>query len=159
MKYYIDSNNEVFGFDSDGSQDAYIRPGMTPITQEQADALRAPAPSARIALAHGRINSAYEAELRALTADYPQSEIDSWPRQEQEAREKLADPEARVLWIKAASTTRRISVDNLAALIIQKADEFAPVHGAMTGKRQRLRDQINALGESPTQAQLDAIVW
>lgn len=120
-----------------------------------------PLPTAeqRIAAAHERINAAYESEMAQLTAEYPDSEIQSWPTQEKEAREIMADPNAQTLWLKGASSTRRISVENLAALIIQKADEFAPIHGALTGKRQALRDRINALGSGATQEQLDAIVW
>jgi hypothetical protein len=118
-----------------------------------------PTAAQRIAAAHARINLAYESELAQLTADYPPSEIDSWSTQEKEARAKLENPNEQTLWIKAASSARKVSVDNLVARIIKKADEFAPIHGALTGKRQVLRDRINALGSGATQQQLDAIVW
>lgn len=35
MKYYKDENNEVYAYESDGSQDAYIKPGLIPITEEK----------------------------------------------------------------------------------------------------------------------------
>jgi hypothetical protein len=159
MKYYKNGSNQVFAFESDGSQDAYISPSLIPITQEQADALRAPSPAARIEAAYARINAAYEADVTALNATYPQGEVDSWTKQELEAREKIDKKNTETRWLKAAAAARRISVENLAALIIQKADQYAPLHGALTGKRQRLRDAIYALGSNATQAQLDAIQW
>lgn len=109
--------------------------------------------------AHQRINAAYEAEIAALTADYPASEVSSWAKQEEDARAILADPDARVPWLRSAALARGIAPGYLAALIIQKAEEFAPVHGALTGKRQQLRDQIEALGDTATQEQADAIQW
>lgn len=42
FKYYKDSRNNVYAFEADGSQDAYIKPDLTSITKAQADALRAP---------------------------------------------------------------------------------------------------------------------
>jgi hypothetical protein len=39
MKYYLSLDNNVFAYEADGSQDAYIKPGLTPITVEQANAL------------------------------------------------------------------------------------------------------------------------
>ena len=35
MKHYIDSNEEIFAFESDGSQDYLIKPDMKPITQAE----------------------------------------------------------------------------------------------------------------------------
>ena len=42
MKHYKDAQNNVYAYEDDGSQDAFIRPGLTPITKAQADALRTP---------------------------------------------------------------------------------------------------------------------
>lgn len=44
-KYYQDAEGEVYAFLKDGSQDAYIQPGLIPITREEADALRFPPPT------------------------------------------------------------------------------------------------------------------
>lgn len=41
MKYYKDANGVVYAYLADGSQDADIKPGLSPITQSEADALRA----------------------------------------------------------------------------------------------------------------------
>lgn len=45
MKYYKDENNQVYAFEADGSQDAYIPSGLVPISEAEADALRYPEPS------------------------------------------------------------------------------------------------------------------
>lgn len=120
-----------------------------------------PPPTAleRIAAAQARISVAYENKVDELIAGYPQDEISSWPKQEAEARAWLADNTAETPWIDGAATARGILKADLVALIIGNADALAPLHGALTGKRQYLRDQIDALGASPTQGQLDAIVW
>jgi hypothetical protein len=44
FKYYRDAKSRVYAYESDGSQDAYIKPGLISITQAEADALRVPAP-------------------------------------------------------------------------------------------------------------------
>lgn len=42
MKYYKNENNEIFAYKSDGSQDDYIKPGLTPITLSELEILQAP---------------------------------------------------------------------------------------------------------------------
>lgn len=112
-----------------------------------------------IEAAHARINTAYQAAVNALTAGYPEDEIKSWPKQEIEARAWLADNNVATPWIDAAVVARGIAKSELVTKIIANADLFAPAHGQLTGKRQALRDQISALGETPTQEQLDAVQW
>ena len=58
-----------------------------------------------------------------------------------------------------AAGLRGISRNHLVSLIINNANALAPIHGMLTGMRQRLRDQIDALGPNPTAQQLDAIQW
>lgn len=118
-----------------------------------------PTPAEMKAAAHARINAAYVAAVNDLTAGYPETEIASWPKQEVEARAYLADEEAETPWLRGAAAARGINVPNFAALVVRNADALAPLHGGLTGRRQRLRDAIDALGDAPTQEQLDAIVW
>lgn len=120
-----------------------------------------PAPTSmeRIASAHTRINAAYEQAVNTITAGYPETEIASWPKQETEARAYVADNAAVTPWLQSAASARGITADELATLIIANADALAPLHGALTGKRQKLRDEIDGLGENATQEQLDAIQW
>ncbi|WON73742.1 hypothetical protein [Nitrosospira sp. Is2] len=111
------------------------------------------------AAAFARIDSAYEAAVKAMTKSYPGDEVGSWPQQEAEARAWLMDSRASTPWIDAAATGRGIDKAALIDKIITKASLFTPAHGQLTGKRQKLRDEIIALGDNPTQQQLDAIQW
>jgi hypothetical protein len=58
-----------------------------------------------------------------------------------------------------AAAGRGISKSQLATKIMDSANRFAATRGELTGKRQKLRDRIAALGDAPTQAQLDAVQW
>lgn len=42
MKYFKDAQNVVFAYAADGSQDAYIKPGLTEITKDEATGLLKP---------------------------------------------------------------------------------------------------------------------
>lgn len=116
-------------------------------------------PADRRAEAHERINTAYELAVNALTAGYPSNEIASWPKQEQEARALMADPTTPTPWLLGAATSRGISVNDFAVLVINNANALAPLHGSLTGKRQKLRDQIDALPDNAAQSEFDAIQW
>jgi hypothetical protein len=111
------------------------------------------------AAALARIDSAYEAAVKEMTNDYPGDEVGSWRHQEAEARAWLTDAKASTPWIDAAAAGRGIDKAALVHKIIRRATLFAPAHGYLTGKRQKLRDEIIALGDNPTQQQLDAIQW
>ncbi|CBJ81761.1 putaive tail fiber assembly protein (fragment) [Xenorhabdus bovienii str. Jollieti] len=39
MKYYKSTDNKVYAYESDGSQDSWIKPGLVPITEAEADAI------------------------------------------------------------------------------------------------------------------------
>lgn len=45
MKYYKDENNEVYGYESDGSQDVFIADDLTFISEQEALAITNPPPS------------------------------------------------------------------------------------------------------------------
>ena len=113
------------------------------------------------AAALARINAAYQAAMNTLTAGagYPEDEVRSWPKQEAEARLWLLNANAATPWIDGATAGRGIVKSELVNKIMANAALFASQHGELTGKRQKLRDQIAALGDSPDQEQLDAIQW
>lgn len=41
MKYFISESGEVFAYESDGSQDSFIKEGLTPLTDEEFAAIQA----------------------------------------------------------------------------------------------------------------------
>jgi hypothetical protein len=133
--------------------------GMVEITDEHYDELvaaynRAIEPDP-VAAARRRIDDAYQAELDTAASGYPAWERESWLRQESEARSVLMSRP----WINAAAEARGISASDLIDKIKAKADAFNLLHASATGKRQRLQEEITALGGKPTQEQLNAIQW
>ena len=50
MKHYIDpETNDIYAYESDGSQDAHIKEGLVPISDEDLSILRAPTPEQLLA--------------------------------------------------------------------------------------------------------------
>lgn len=88
------------------------------------------------------INQAYQADMSAALADYPQAETLSFDKQEREARTWLSYPETQTPFLDALKDARGIDKAVLVDRVIAKADAFAAVSGAATGKRQGLEDQI-----------------
>lgn len=76
FKYYKDSQGNVYAFEADGSQDAYIKPELVSITKTQADSLRAPVPvvpsrismrQARLALLQSGLLAPVDTAIAAMT--------------------------------------------------------------------------------------------
>ena len=102
------------------------------------------------------INAACDAEIEAIKATYPDTEVMSWDKQEMEARALLANATATTQLIDSIASARGLGRVELANRIIAHADQFAVATGAYLGKRQKLKDEINA---APTVEQVAAIVW
>lgn len=79
----------------------------------------------------------------ALFADYPQMEIESFYRQEREARAYIEDKTAPCEMLTAIATMRHITVDLLAEKVIEKADKIAVITGKIIGTRQHFEDLIS----------------
>ncbi len=67
------------------------------------------------------------------------------------------DSATDVAHITAIAQERGIPVEELAQKIIAKADDFALASGLLIGMRQKYEDQLNALGEDATTAQIKDI--
>ena len=88
-----------------------------------------------------RLNNVYMECVAVLEADYPPSERESWHVQVDEAR-RLQGGGTDTPWIDAAASGRGTTREELAALILQQDSQYRALHGALTGKRQAIRDQI-----------------
>lgn len=91
------------------------------------------------------INAACDAEVAALAAKYPDTEILSWYRQEREARELQANPQAVTPLIDNIAAQRGITREDLAGRILAKAEAYAQEAGAAFGRRQALEDKLEAI--------------
>lgn len=89
----------------------------------------------------------YDQRMQIIAAGYPTSERESWPVQTEEGRALAADPAAATPWIDAAALARGIDRAELAQRICAKDDAYRQIHGALTGTRQRIEDQIDAAGD------------
>lgn len=85
---------------------------------------------------------------------YPQAEIDSFYRQEAEARAWQADNTADTSMLSAIATARGVPLAILAVKVIEKADAVSVIMGKLIGKRQQFEDRILA---STTLEQLTAL--
>lgn len=164
MKYLKDVNtNAVYAYESDGSQDEWIKPGLIEMTPEEVEAHFNPAPSlgdARKAK-HAEINAAYSAEMSAILSKYPDAETLTWDKQESEARayaewQDSGGTEPSTPIIAAIAQGRQMSKDELVTRIIEKADAWIEASGIATGKRQALEDRIN---NAEAVDELNAIQW
>lgn len=121
-----------------------------------------PPPSAPLSLeaaranALRRINARSVAELKNVKEGYPSDEVQSWSKQEAEARAYAADDAAPTPLLSAMSDARGVALDELVLKVIEKADLFAIVSGRIIGTRQACEDAI-AAAQTPEEAL--AVVW
>lgn len=78
----------------------------------------------------------------ALMAGYPQAEIDSFYRQEFEARAYLNGDESNIAMIANIAKLRGVPLAVLAEKVVQKADFIAGVIGQVLGVKQKFENAI-----------------
>ena len=107
------------------------------------------------------INAAYETRAQQVTVDVPPSEVQSWPKQEDEARTLKSDPTASVIVLSALAEQRGIPLDSLVDKVIEKANAYSVYIGQITGIRQRLESELLSidLAAANAAAQIEAIKW
>lgn len=79
-----------------------------------------------------------------LLAGYPQTEIESFYRQEKEALAWRADNNADTPMLKQVAMVRGVPFDVLVEKVIEKASQFAMAIGVIIGKRQAFEDRLLA---------------
>ena len=89
------------------------------------------------------INKEYEDAVINLTIDTPDSEKQTWLKQESEARTYILDDTASTPFIDAICLARECEKSYLVRKIIEKADAYAVAVGTLTGIRQRLEKEIS----------------
>lgn len=106
------------------------------------------------------INSKCQLALNAITLTYPDKELLTFNKQEQEARAYLSgDTSVNTDHIKAIADGRGISLEELTQKIIIKADAFSVISGTLIGMRQKYEDQLESLDKSTmTKEDIESIV-
>lgn len=90
------------------------------------------------------INMACQRALEALTPTYPERELTTFDKQEQEARAWLKDDTSPTPFLSALAAGRGIELSVLVDKVIAKADAFAVASGFIIGQRQALEDRLDA---------------
>lgn len=79
-----------------------------------------------------------------LLADYPQTEIESFYRQEKEALAWQADNKVETPMLKQIARVRGVPFEILVEKVIEKASQFAVAIGVIIGQRQAFEDRLLA---------------
>lgn len=164
MKFYKNVSNKVFSFDANLTLqqcESFAHEALTEINYTQAQALINGELTHDELLAKQKtvINAAFSEAIALLVTQYPQDEISSWPKQEQEARAYVANNTAQTPLLDSIAAARQIAKSELVQRIIAKAELYAQISGQLIGYRQKLEDQLDALPNNATKAQIEAVVW
>ena len=120
FKYYKDQGNQVYAFTADGSEDGYIRSGLIPITEAEADALRVVPPvvptkvemvQARLALLQRGYLPKVEGILAGISGVEGQAARIEW-----EFRGYVERDHQLVTFLKAQIPLTEVQLDDLFAL-------------------------------------------
>ncbi len=143
----------------DTDQDGQTYDGLGPVPV-WLDAAEPPAPEPTLAEAQAAqlvlINASFEQAAQALTAGYPEAERLTWPIQQSEALAWAADSTAATPYLDGLAAARGITPADMRAITLAQVQAFQTSSQGLVGKRQKLRDQINA---ATTVAAVRAIVW
>lgn len=85
-----------------------------------------------------------DAIKNSLLAGYPQTEIESFYRQEKEALAWRADNNAETPMLKQVARVRGVPFEVLVEKVIEKASQFAVAIGVIIGQRQAFEDRLLA---------------
>ena len=107
------------------------------------------------------INAHASSLLAALSATYPDGEVQSWGQQTREADALAVNSSASAPLLTAIATARGLPLHVLATRVSEKVQSYAVASGQIIGQRQALEDAIHAvdLALPDAAAQLDAIQW
>ena len=90
------------------------------------------------------INAVADRAIATLTATYPDREISTFDKQENEARAYASDAMSSTPFLSALAQARGISLADLVKRVLAKADAFAVASGSIIGQRQALEDRLDA---------------
>ena len=91
-----------------------------------------------------KVSDEADAIKNGLLAGYPQTEIESFYRQEKEALAWKADNKADTPMLKQVAMVRGVPFEVLIEKVIEKASQFAVAIGVIIGQRQAFEDRLLA---------------
>jgi len=107
------------------------------------------------------INGAFEQAAAALTAGYPESERLTWPVQQAEVLAWAADNQVPTPYLDGLAAARGTTPAEMRQLTLNQVQAFMAASQQLVGKRQRLRDAVQAVpaGAPDALGQIAAITW
>lgn len=94
------------------------------------------------------IDADFETSVSSLTAGWPQHEIQTWSKQESEARAFVANSVASTPMLATIASTRGLTVAELAQRVIRDADAFTNASAIYVGLRHKARQRVQAMPDS-----------
>lgn len=94
------------------------------------------------------IDADFESAVAALTAGWPQHEIQTWSKQEAEARALTANADAPTPMLSTIAATRGITAAELAQRVIRDADAFTNASAYYVGLRHKARQLVQLLPDN-----------
>lgn len=169
MKYFKNTENRVFAFEEDGSQDHLITADMTEISEAEVQTVITSSLSIEQLLDNkqSEIVQKFKAAMSPITNIYTDEDIASFPTQEAEAKAYQADSNSPTPFIDGLLANRpTVDKATLVQRIIDNASTYKAVAGPAIGKKQHFEDLLYALKtqhEDPqqpdvTKADIDTIV-
>ncbi len=86
------------------------------------------------------IDGTYKQQIREIIGSIPQSEIDTWPKQEAQALAWKADNEVEVPFIQNLATGRGMGLSELVARILAKAAIYEDLSSKALGQKHASED-------------------
>lgn len=111
------------------------------------------------ALKLAELCAAFSASMGALKIGYPDEEIQSWTKQEAEARNYSPTNSASAPLLTAMATARGIPLAELVERVKANADAWTAMSGELIGKRQAYEDAVDAAYASKDASAISAIAW
>lgn len=100
------------------------------------------------------VNGTCDSLMKELVATYPDMEVSTFYKQEEEARAIASGAEPSTNMLTSIAAVRGVDVKVLAERVIAHAEAFAIASGNIMGQRQKIEDAIDA---AKNVAELDAI--
>lgn len=94
------------------------------------------------------IDEAFSVATNGLTAGWPQHEIQTWSKQEAEARTLASNQSALTPMLSTIAATRGLTVHDLAQRVIRDADAFTNASAYYVGLRHKARKLVQTLPDA-----------
>lgn len=107
------------------------------------------------------IIKSFDAAVLVALGKYTSLEVDSWYKQEKEAREWTANNSYPTPLLDAVALARGTTLTVLVGQIVSKANSFEVVYGGILGKKQKLSDELYVIDVNAPGAidLINAINW